>query len=247
MNNVLIFMVKQSVNYYSWTKEYATQVAFEYERFIEMRAYNEKLSPSDDIDKFWHLHLLNPLLYYNYCLSKFKKIVNHNPSDSFDQNARKQRLADTLIEYKKRFCTFVFPNVWKIELKNFTEESKTSDNISNGKITVTIFYTFDTKKSDSVYKVWKKNNNKYDEIAFDIDINKLNGENISDLTNKISNLTGHQSIGIHFYPISEKLNVLRGINSKNGFRYDISQETPLVSIKQNLICVLEEISQHGYC
>jgi hypothetical protein len=244
MSNNLIYLIKQSTSYYSWTQEYARQVAFEYERFLEIRAENEKLSPIDDIDKFWHLHLLNPVLYYNYCLSKFKKIVDHNPSDSFDQIARKQRITNTLIEYRKKFITFAFPCVWKIELENSADLIKIGKDITGSKMTVTIFYTFDIQKGESVYKVWKKTDKKYDGKSFVIDVNKINGVKLSDLRNKISNLTNHQSIGIHFYPAFEKSNVLRGIK-KTGFNIPLDSE--LINIKQDLICVLEEITQHGYC
>lgn len=249
MNNNLKTIINQSVNYYSWTLTYASQVAYEYECFMLLRSINNKLSPSDDIDKFWHLHLLNPIFYYNYCNEQFNKIIDHCPADSFDKHAREQRLTNTKNEYKKKFGDFACPNVWNVKNKcdNINKINDSTNTRPTDKIKVNIFYTFDTKTADGVQKIWKRNNNKYDDTMFDIDKKKVGNETLNDLAKNISVLTRHENIGIHFYSETEKLNVLAGKNTKNGFRCDISRETLLKNINQNIICILEEVSQHGYC
>ena len=216
---------------------------------MKLRSDNDKLSPCDDIDKFWHLHLLNPILYYNFCIAQFNKIIDHNPTDSFDQNARRQRLTNTMNEYLQKFGDFACPNVWgvKSNLVDIKKDNCAINTYFDGQIKVTIFYTFDTKKGESVYKIWKTNNNKYDGVTFDIDIKNVGNSTLSDLANNISILTKHQKMGIYFYSVADKINVLSGKNTKDGYKYNLPGETALKNIKQDMICVLEEISHHGYC
>lgn len=98
-DNIIEF-VKISCN---WTDKYTREVLFEYERFLILRESDNQLSPSDDIDRFWHIHILCSQHYTEYCLSKFNKYIHHNALDSMDQPARLHRLSNTLNEYTKHF------------------------------------------------------------------------------------------------------------------------------------------------
>lgn len=98
-NSSKYFDINFISHYYRWTYQYTVQVIFEYERFLQLRFVEPKLSPSDTIDKLWHIHILDTLSYYSYCADKFKKIIHHSPMDSQDQEARKIRLENTQIKY----------------------------------------------------------------------------------------------------------------------------------------------------
>ena len=98
--------------YNKWSLNFTTQVQFEYERFLELRNIDEKLSPSDLIDIFWHTHILDTKSYYDYCINKFGKIVHHNPSDSLNQEARKNRFCSTLNKYKEKFGSPIYFEIW---------------------------------------------------------------------------------------------------------------------------------------
>lgn len=103
--------------YNNWTMEYCRQVIQEYERFLSLKANNNiELSPSDDIDKLWHFHILCTELYNSYCIEKFGKIIQHNPIDSTDQQKRKQRLINTLNCYKQTYQLFINKKVWNVKL-----------------------------------------------------------------------------------------------------------------------------------
>ncbi len=112
-------MLEIPVDFYSthnsWTPKFCTQVAHEYERFLELRAENENLSPPDNVDKFWHTHILNSKSYISYCFKKFNKYIHHSLIDSLDQSARVTRLANTVQSYKNKFGSFTYPNVWNQE------------------------------------------------------------------------------------------------------------------------------------
>ncbi len=98
--------------YNSWDATMCKKVKYEYERFLELRAGNSSLSPSDQIDKFWHTHILDTNSYLNYCLSKWNKIVHHNPAEAIDQQARLIRLVNTIEQYKQKYGSFKYPEVW---------------------------------------------------------------------------------------------------------------------------------------
>lgn len=108
-------LVKQITSIYKWTLEYTKIVIFEYERFLSLRKDSDKLSPSDDIDKVWHQHILNTKDYYNYCAIKFGKFVHHDPCDSLDQDSRKKRIENTLRYYIVVFKEIPNKSVWKYD------------------------------------------------------------------------------------------------------------------------------------
>lgn len=112
-------------HYYGWSYEYTIQVIFEYERFLQLRYIEPKLSPSDTIDKLWHIHILDTSSYFSYCIYKFKKIIHHNPADSLDKEARKIRMANTQIKYFKKFGEYKYPQVWMNEIENFNPKNLT--------------------------------------------------------------------------------------------------------------------------
>jgi len=65
MNNVKEQLIKR----HGWTSDYVNDVMSEYERFLQLRyIYDDKVSPSNDVDKFWHQHILNVNQYYTYCI-----------------------------------------------------------------------------------------------------------------------------------------------------------------------------------
>lgn len=117
--------------YYGWSEDKTKQVQYEYERFLILRNENLNLSPSNDIDRFWHAHILNTKSYYLYCVYKFGKLVHHNPAESLDQYARDIRFKQTLVEYDKKFTKQFFPSVWESYKKGIIH----SDVPENSKLT----------------------------------------------------------------------------------------------------------------
>jgi hypothetical protein len=101
--------------YNGWDRSMCEKVRFEYERFMELRATNSNLSPSDQIDKFWHTHILDTNSYLTYCLTQWKRVIHHNPAEAQDQLARAIRLSNTLIAYKEKYGNFAYPEVWEQE------------------------------------------------------------------------------------------------------------------------------------
>lgn len=202
---------KQLMVEYNWTPDYTEHVIYEYMRFMVLRSKNTNLSPSNEIDKCWHMHLLNPIKYYNYCMKTFNNIIDHNPEMSYDQKEKKLRLNNTLVEYKKKYGEFKYPDVWgiyniksddKLEIKLKivfslepmlgTKHLKNSDMLFHEKI-LTLKCNNKTKISDIrtyIYNEILEKNNKKNKIGlgFDIKIKNANGTQISGGWFNVSNL-----------------------------------------------------------
>ncbi len=208
--------------YYGWDLGYTYQVIFEYERFMALRAEDSNLSPSDDIDKLWHYHILDTKSYLEYCANRFGKIIHHNPADSLDKDARKLRLGNTLKKYLEKYNNFKFGQVWEI-ISNVS--NTTNPNINSVKpiefelpdyeknilpnlnyIKIFIFYTYDDgyfrpKECEGgpySFKNWKPNPNEFDRKTLTIRIDKSTSINM--LKKFITNKTSHPEFGIEFYP-----------------------------------------------
>lgn len=46
--------------------------------FLVKRYPDEPLAPTMDIDEVWHLHMLQPVAYYDDCMAWFGYILDHN-------------------------------------------------------------------------------------------------------------------------------------------------------------------------
>lgn len=229
-------MEKDNLNliskYNNWTIEYTKKVFVEYFRFLHLRNKNEKLSPSDPIDKFWHVHILDTKSYQTFCNEKFGKVIHHNPFDSLDQNARTIRLSNTINQYKQTFGSMLYPEIWncstttkntnKPELKPESNKIVTSNSKFNyptyntnlfdnkNQIKIFIFYSFDDGNLEPFpevkrrfnYKKWRPNDFKFDQKILTIN-QTSNPISFNKIKKYIEKLTGHHDYGIEIYPHPE--------------------------------------------
>ena len=56
----------------------------ELEKFLKLRFDNPIISPPKEIDEIWHIAMLFPKKYNEYCMKTFGDIVDHNPNDEMD-------------------------------------------------------------------------------------------------------------------------------------------------------------------
>ncbi len=65
-----------------WTIERADAVEFEYRRFLILAKMfpNERLTPSVDVDAFWHYHILDTRKYATDCEHALGHFLHHSPS-----------------------------------------------------------------------------------------------------------------------------------------------------------------------
>lgn len=65
-----------------WTIEYCIRVILEYKKFIFLLTIaNHPLTPSDQVDQVWHLHLLYTQSYWeDFCENVIKRKIHHGPT-----------------------------------------------------------------------------------------------------------------------------------------------------------------------
>ena len=231
---------KQLMQEYNWTPDYTDNVLYEYMRFIVLRSTNLNLSPSDDIDKCWHIHLLNPVKYYDYCIKTFNKIIDHNPEMSYDQQAKKIRLANTILEYKKRYGELKYPNVWGVH--NITHDDKSEIKLKIIFSLEPIEGTSHLKNSDMLYHgktLTIKCNNK-------TTINDLRAYIFKEIILKnYSKYKIKTSFDIIIFDQYEK-EILRGSHDGAG-KYLTPDDLYVLNCGNTFTVNLHEMTNRGYC
>lgn len=66
---------------YGWTPEYAERIALAYKRYLMLHAkYPDRmLAPDQEVDHFWHLHILDTRKYAADCEAIFGYFLHHYP------------------------------------------------------------------------------------------------------------------------------------------------------------------------
>jgi len=66
---------------HGWSAEYAEQMAVAYKRYLILHAKypSMTLAPEQDVDRFWHLHILDTRKYADDCDACFGYFVHHFP------------------------------------------------------------------------------------------------------------------------------------------------------------------------
>jgi hypothetical protein len=92
-----------------WTLEYSIRTVYEYKKFIFMLCISDhSLTPSDQVDQVWHLHLLYTHSYWiDLCQQTLGRQIHHGPTkggkaegDKYSQLYEKTlQLYKTLFEY----------------------------------------------------------------------------------------------------------------------------------------------------
>jgi hypothetical protein len=64
-----------------WTLEQASAVEVEYRRFLYLckAFHNEAVAPLEDVDTFWHYHILDTMKYAQDCRDIFGRFLHHFP------------------------------------------------------------------------------------------------------------------------------------------------------------------------
>lgn len=175
-------IIKQITNKNFWNKKYTTRVAVEYFRFMKLKAKYTDISPSDDIDIFWHQHILNTKSYYNFCTHYFKKIIHHYPDQANDQLKRRYRFLNSLKYYKKEFGNTPPDDIWKdiilLDIKKVRFDDRfcrlRRTDMTDPNILVKIVFSYYNNTSKNGNEIIAKYNNKI--IKYPIEkINQLGG------------------------------------------------------------------------
>jgi hypothetical protein len=70
-----------AVKKFGWSTSKADETEYLYKRFLFLcYKHQGKLAPSDNIDAFWELHILDTKQYFNDCMSIFGFFLHHTPN-----------------------------------------------------------------------------------------------------------------------------------------------------------------------
>jgi hypothetical protein len=98
-----------------WTLEKANAIETEYRRFLYLsKTYpNEPVAPSEDVDTFWHYHILDTMKYAQDCQRIFGYFLHHFPYAGMrgeDDALTPERMAKrTRALYKQNFAESAGP------------------------------------------------------------------------------------------------------------------------------------------
>ncbi|MFE8072355.1 hypothetical protein QQM79_14960 [Marinobacteraceae bacterium S3BR75-40.1] len=106
-----------------WSRSYARRCIDEYRRFVYLMAISEQpVTPSDEVDQVWHLHLTYTRSYWQeLCERTIGKALHHNPTRGGAAEGAKYRrqYRETLALYERTFGAPPPPEIWPPEEKRF--------------------------------------------------------------------------------------------------------------------------------
>jgi hypothetical protein len=99
-----------------WTREFTFRAIEEYKKFMFLVCItNQPLSPSDQVDQVWHLHLLYTQSYWkDFCSVVLEREVHHGPTKGGAGEERKftDWYSRTLYYYKEQFGADPPADLW---------------------------------------------------------------------------------------------------------------------------------------
>ncbi|MEL7147992.1 MAG: hypothetical protein AAFO69_16580 [Bacteroidota bacterium] len=100
----------------SWTKEYALRTILEYKKFMFLICQsNHPLTPSDQVDQVWHLHMIYTHSYWtDFCKNTLGKDVHHGPTKGGSTEKEKYNnwYEETRKLYKSTFAMQAPEDIW---------------------------------------------------------------------------------------------------------------------------------------
>lgn len=108
-----------------WSIEYSIRVIEEYKKFIFLLLVSQRpLTPSDQVDQVWHLHLLYTQSYWeDFCENTIQRKIHHGPTKG--GTAEKTKFTNWYEETKKKylevFKTEIPTDIWPSNEKRFSD------------------------------------------------------------------------------------------------------------------------------
>lgn len=109
----------------NWNIVFAKRVIQEYKKFLFLCCQaGHAVTPSDEVDQAWHLHLVYTRSYWNdLCRDTLGRPLHHGPTKGGDQERAKfkSNYANTLDSYRRLFDAEPPVDIWPPEGKRFGE------------------------------------------------------------------------------------------------------------------------------
>lgn len=118
-----------------WTHEFSVRAILEYKKFIFLITIsNQPLTPSDEVDQVWHLHLLYTQSYWkDMCGTLLKREIHHGPTKGGQNENLKftDWYLKTIELYKSSFGEAPPDDIWPAKEKRFKSVNFQRVNIDN--------------------------------------------------------------------------------------------------------------------
>ncbi len=99
-----------------WSRHYASRVIAEYKKFCYLAmTVGHSVTPSDEVDQAWHLHLLYTRSYWeDFCCRVLKRPFHHGPTrGGSDESAKYHDWYEaTLVSYQSTFGSPPPADIW---------------------------------------------------------------------------------------------------------------------------------------
>ncbi len=99
-----------------WSVDYAARVIREYKRFCYLaRTAGHEVTPSDQVDQAWHLHLTYSRDYWDrFCPEILGAPLHHGPTAGGQTEKARyfEQYAQTLKSYEEAFCELPPADIW---------------------------------------------------------------------------------------------------------------------------------------
>ena len=109
-----------------WSRAYAVRAITEYRKFVFLAlAAGHPVSPSDQVDQVWHLHLLNTRSYWDrFCRQTLGRALHHEPTKGGKNEKDKfgDWYAATLESYRRYFGEAAPAGIWPDVATRFSED-----------------------------------------------------------------------------------------------------------------------------
>jgi hypothetical protein len=119
----------------SWSLEYSIRTIEEYKKFIFLLCISKHpLTPSDQVDQVWHLHLLYTQSYWiDFCQNTIEKQIHHGPTMGGHQENEKftNWYEKTKELYLSIFLNAIPEDIWPSSTIRFSQINFRRINIEN--------------------------------------------------------------------------------------------------------------------
>lgn len=108
----------------NWTIDYSLRAIDEYKKFMYLLCVGGKpLTPSDQVDQVWHLHLLYTRSYWeDFCGEVLERKIHHGPTRGVEQRGQFTDQYQNLFDlYEQTFDQKPPSDIWPTEKVRFSE------------------------------------------------------------------------------------------------------------------------------
>ncbi len=121
-------MAQRLAQEHRWSPEYVQRVMAEYKRFLFLAMVaGHVVTPSEDVDEVWHLHMLYSREYWNgLCKEVLGRPLHHAPSRGGYAEQRKYRMhyRETLASYRAWFGECPSADIWPAPEVRFCADAR---------------------------------------------------------------------------------------------------------------------------